>query len=573
MVIARIKLPVLRRLVGALVGAVMVPALWVGPAAASEVVAPAPAPRLLVAISVDQFSADLFAQYRQHFSGGLARLLGGAVFPSAFQSHAATETCPGHATLLTGVHPARSGIIANNWYDLTLKRADQRVYCAEDETDPNSTPKEPVVSAVHMKVPTLGERMKAAWPEARNVAVAGKDRAAIMMGGHLVDEIYWFEGRGFSTLSGRTMRPAALAENARILTLLGKGATAFSAPEWCRARARAVQAGKAVIGTGRFALAADAPNAFRLSPRLDAATLDLAARLVADMKLGKGAAPDMLSVSLSATDYIGHAYGHQGEEMCVQMAELDRELGAFFARLDAAGLDYVVVLTADHGGIDAPERLAQQAVPGAGRADVALGAAALSRAIAKRLDLGEFLAAPPEPGAPPARQLIYGDSLFGDYYVQPALPNETRAKVMAMLVAMLKDHPQQVTEVLTREEIARTPVPTGSPQDWTLRERVRMSFDPQRSGDVYVVLNRAIVPVPQGAPGITATHGSPWDYDRRVPLLFWRRGLAGMEQPAPVDTVDIAPTLSALIGLKVPEGAYDGRCLDVDGGAGNSCGK
>ncbi|MEO7383976.1 MAG: alkaline phosphatase family protein, partial [Novosphingobium sp.] len=79
---------------------------------------PAPPPRLIVALSIDQFSADLFAQYRAHYTGGLARLQQGAVFPSAFQSHAATETCPGHSTLLTGVHPARSGIISNNWFDL-----------------------------------------------------------------------------------------------------------------------------------------------------------------------------------------------------------------------------------------------------------------------------------------------------------------------------------------------------------------------------------------------------------------------------------------------------------------------
>jgi hypothetical protein len=98
--------------------------------------APAPEPtappKLVVAISIDQFSADLFAQYRQHFTGGFARLTQGAVFPSAFQSHAATETCPGHSTLLTGAHPSRTGIIANNWFDLDAKRADKRVYCAED---------------------------------------------------------------------------------------------------------------------------------------------------------------------------------------------------------------------------------------------------------------------------------------------------------------------------------------------------------------------------------------------------------------------------------------------------------
>ena len=535
------------------------------PEAAAPATPPAP-PKLVVAIAVDQFAADLFAQYRQHYTGGLARLLTGAVFPSAYQSHAATETCPGHSTLLTGVHPSRSGIVANNWYDLTQTRADKRVYCAENEKDPKSTSREPVVSADHLKVPTLGERMKATWPESRNVAVSAKDRAVMMMGGHLIDEAYWWLGKGFVTLNGRALAPAAQAENKQVTALLAKGAPAFAAPDWCKARARMIQAGSAQIGLGRFALAANQPDQFRVSPRMDAATLDLASKLVSDMKLGKGMAPDMLSVSLSATDYIGHAYGHQGEEMCVQMAELDRSLGAFFAKLDAAGLDYAVVLTADHGGLDTPERLTQQALPGARRAEAALTPAALSREIAKRLNLADYQ-------APAAPALIYADGAFGDYYIRRDLPAETRAKVTETLIAIFKEHPEQVAEVYTNEDLAKTPLPAGSPQDWTLRERARLSYDPDRTGDVYMMLRRAVVPIPNAAPGYTATHGSPWDYDRRVPLLFWRKGMAGMEQPAPVETVDIAPTLSALIGLKIPEGAYDGRCLDIDGSAGNSCGK
>ncbi|MFM9829613.1 MAG: alkaline phosphatase family protein, partial [Sphingomonas sp.] len=93
-------------------------------------------PKLIVTISVDQFSADLFAEYRTHWKGGFARLLTGAVFPSGYQSHAATETCPGHSTILTGMRPEHTGIIANNWTDLATARADKTVYCAEDESVP-----------------------------------------------------------------------------------------------------------------------------------------------------------------------------------------------------------------------------------------------------------------------------------------------------------------------------------------------------------------------------------------------------------------------------------------------------
>src|ERR1700755_1909150 len=92
-----------------------------------------PPPKLLVVISVDQFSADLFDEYRPHFTAGLARLAGGTDFRNGYQSHAATETCPGHSTILTGDHPARTGIIGNNWIDQSVNRSDVSVYCAEDE--------------------------------------------------------------------------------------------------------------------------------------------------------------------------------------------------------------------------------------------------------------------------------------------------------------------------------------------------------------------------------------------------------------------------------------------------------
>ena len=525
--------------------------------------APAPAPtgqpKLLVAISVDQFSADLFAQYRQHYTGGFTRLLGGAVFPSGYQSHAATETCPGHSTLLTGTHPARNGIIANNWFDPGIARADKRVYCSEDITDPASTSRDPVVTANFLKVPTLGDRIKAATPASRNVAVSAKDRAVMMMGGHNIDAAYWWKGAGFVTLKGRALSPAAVAQNTAVAALLKSGAPAFAPPAWCAPRNRATPIGKASVGTGRFALEAGKPDAYRVSPRMDRATVELANRLVDELNLGKSAAVDVLSVSLSATDYIGHALGNEGLEMCIQMDQLDKSLGLLFARLDARGIDYAVVLSADHGGLDTPERSGEQALPRAVRADKALAPAELAKAITART------------GIKTEGPLLYGDGPSGDFYFSRSLTPAQKAQGVAALVALTKAHPQ-VAAVFTTDELSKTPLPTGSAQDWSLRDRARASFDPQRSGDVVVLLDRAITPIPEPLPGVyIATHGSAWDYDRRVPMLFWRRGLAGFEQPNPVETVDIAPTLAAIIGLPVQDGSFDGRCLDIDGSAGNSC--
>lgn len=531
------------------------------PAQAAQPAENARPPKLILAIAVDQFSADLFAEYRRHFQHGLARLQEGAVFASGFQSHAATETCPGHATLLTGVRPARSRIIANNWFDPGIARADKRIYCSEDPRDPASTSDEPVVSAGLLKVPTLGDRLKAANRASRNVALSGKDRSAVMMSGHDADAVYWWKSGRFVTFGGRKASRAVEAANGQAAALIAKGESQLTPPQWCAARDRAVPVAGFTVGTARFPLKAGDEGGFRASPRLDAGTADLAIRLADEMELGRRSAPDVLSVSFSATDYIGHRYGHQGVEMCIQLAELDKQIGRILDHLDQRGVDYVAVLSADHGGFDAPERLGQQALPAAERADVALAPGELGKAITARTGI-----------AAPSGDLIYADGAFGDYYVSRALSPEQKARVLGELVAMLKAHPQ-VGAVYTASEIAAAPMPSGSPQDWTLLQRARASFDPERSGDLVSMLKRAVVPISRPSSGVVATHGSPWDYDRRVPILFWRRGVAGFEQPAPVETVDIAPSLAALLRLPVRDGEFDGRCLDIDGSAADTCGR
>jgi len=524
-------------------------------------VAPVPAtdaPKLMIAIAIDQFSADLFAQYRSHFTGGLARLAGGAVFPAGYQSHAATETCPGHSTILTGMRPAHTGVIANTWYDQSIARASKAVYCAEDETGTAPVPGDYVASVGHLLVPTLGERVKAVWPTSRNVAVAGKDRAALMMGGHRIDEVYWWKGKGFVTLEGATPGKVALEQNVAIATVLAAGDAGYALPGDCAAHDRPIAAGSVTVGTGRFALAPGDGNAFRASPRIDRAVLDLATRVVDADRLGRGPTPDVLAISLSATDYIGHGYGTQGAEMCIQLHQLDAALGDFFAALDARGIDYAVVLTADHGGFDAPERLRQQALPQAERADPALLPGALGRRVGEKLGLDP-------------RGLFLADGPAGDVWVRQGLSAEQKAAVVAAARADLLAQPQ-VAAVLTAAELAATPMPGGSPETWSLIQRARASFYAPRSGDFVVLLKRGVMALTSPGPGYVATHGSPWDYDRRVPILFWRKGMTAFEQPSPVETVDIAPTLAAWMGLKLPPGTFDGRCLDLDSGPGTTCG-
>jgi predicted AlkP superfamily pyrophosphatase or phosphodiesterase len=524
-------------------------------------------PDLVVAISVDQFSADLFSEYRSSFTGGLARLAQGVVFPSGYQSHAATETCPGHATIMTGVHSGRAGIIANNWIDLSIEREDKTVYCAEDERIDGSSfgditaaaQGDYIASVWHLLVPTLGDRLKKVSPDSRNVAVSGKDRAALMMGGHDVDEIYWWKGKGFSTLQGRKTLPAIAALNKSIASTIDKARPAFAVPAHCAARNARIAHGEGKsVGDYAFQRPEGAASVYRGSPDFDKSVLDAATVLIKELELGQGDATDILSVGLSATDYIGHGFGTEGLEMCIQMSELDRSLGQFFDLLDGADIDYVVMLTADHGGLDLPERMSLQGVATAQRVDPDLNAKTIGRKVAEVL------------GLPADQPVLYADGPFGDYYVSTELSADMRKKVKDSAVALIAAH-TQVEMVLEHDEIAAIEVPRSAPEEWTLPQRARASFHPDRSGDFVVLLKKAVTPIATTARGYVATHGSPWDYDRRVPILFWREGIRHFEQPLSVMTVDIAPTLGALVGVDIPAEENDGQCLDIDGGPLNSC--
>lgn len=506
---------------------------------------PAPPPRLLVVIAVDQLSSDLFEEYRPHFTGGLARLASGTVFRNGYQAHATTETCPGHATILTGTHPATNGIIGNYWYDLDLPRGDKRVYCAEDPRIAGSNSSDAAVSPFHLKVPTLGDVLKQRQPQSMNVAVAGKDRSAVMMGGRRVDQRWYWSGRRFATdLQGGSTPRSVVAANAAVSAMIAAPDPGLAPPPLCSAKASPVTVGKRSVGAGRLARPGGSRALFRASPAFDGAVLALSAALVQEMRLGSDAAPDILSIGLSASDYVGHRYGSGGQEMCLQLLSLDRDLGDFLQFLDRSGLEYAVALTSDHGIADVPERAREQGVAGAARVDPALGATALGSAIARKLNL--------------RGPVLIGD-YGGDIYVSHALSAADRASVLSEAQSFYRAHPQ-VAAVFSADELGRMPLPSGAPDRWSLAERARASFDRERSGDLIVLLRPNVTPIADPSASFIATHGSAWDYDRRVPIIFWRRGMASSERPDAVSTVDIMPTLASMLSLPPPP-ALDGKCL------------
>ena len=369
---------------------------WAAPAAP-----PPTAPKLIVVIAVDQFAASLYDRYRGGFTGGMARIGQGIGF-TGYQSHAATETCPGHSTILTGRHPAATGIVANTWFD---PKTGSSVYCVavRGTADPNAR------GPQNLRVDTLGDWLKRAQPQARVVSISGKDRAAIMLGGHHADAVYWWnDGVGFTTSSFAGPATSAVTEPAqafdRALFAHWRAAPPALWPADAPAACRALQqpetfgtlalsgrvppdaAGTVEIGPD-FVARTDFQDQLRVSPLFDQLTVEFADGIIDDDKLGHGPATDLLAISLSTTDYIGHRYGNGGAEMCVQMAALDHAVGMLFAKLDSLGVPYVVALTADHGGIDAAER-AKQHGTAAARIDTTAFVKALNDHLKTALSLG-----------------------------------------------------------------------------------------------------------------------------------------------------------------------------------------
>ena len=525
--------------------------------AAAQTAAPAAqdgraAPSLIVTVVVDQLSANLFNQYRSQFTGGLKTLADqGMVSINGYQTHGVTVTCAGHSTVLTGAHPARSGIPANDWLDTTTG---QETYCLAAPQNTlahgKNTDNGPV-GPEQLSASTLGDWLKAVSPESRVYGVSGKDRGAITLAGHKGDGAFWLtDNFGFTTYvepgqSAEARLAPVAALNARMIDRFTR-----QAPSWTYSNAACRRLEGQWTIAGQTFDSKVPPANFRLdnSPILDELTIEGAIELMDSRQLGRRGVTDMLGVSLSATDRIGHSYGTQGPEMCEQMLRLDTALGVLMDKLSTIPGGAIVVLTADHGGSDFPERSAVEGYPHAGRVDRALQPR-VNAALKARFGLDA------DPVMSSAGGFVIVDK------DRKSLPEPLRSQVLAAAIELLNAEPQ-VALAVARDELLAEPVPNSiNPEDLNVRERLRLSAVADRSPDIL----RAWQPGLTGqgrVGGAISSHGSPWDYDRRVPIVFWWPGAEGQERFLPMRTIDIAPTLANLIGVQ-PDGPIDGRCMDL----------
>jgi predicted AlkP superfamily pyrophosphatase or phosphodiesterase len=516
-------------------------------------------PKLVILLVVDQMRGDYVDKFLPQWTGGLRRLVEeGAWFRDTAYPYAATETCVGHATISTGALPATHAMVANAWWDRETRNL---VTCTADPNAKNSgyagASAQGGDSAWRMELPTFAEELKYQTNGAtRVVTFSLKARAAITMAGHKADAVTWADDGGWVTSSvyGPVPFVEHYAKNHPIKDDYGKTWTR-SLPDgsyWYDEKASGAVApegwGLTFPHPLRGKAAAAEPDAafykqWESSPFADAYLTKFAESAVDSLGLGKGGGTDFLGVAYSSLDYVGHEYGPRSWEIQDILARLDKDLGDLFAYLDkkVGRGGYVVALSADHGVAPIPEDM-QKTGADAG----VLHLAELQEKMEKALE--------PFHLAKPAIARVTGSDVYFAPDVYDKLKQDPKAMRAVMAAALAQPG---VAEVFRAEQLQSRPA-TQSP---TLRAMADGYF-PGRSGDLF------IVPKPYWLMDGTATgrarsygtgHGTPYNYDQRVPLLFMGFGVRHGEYFDDVTPADLAPTLAALCGVTLA--SRDGHVL------------
>jgi predicted AlkP superfamily pyrophosphatase or phosphodiesterase len=519
--------------------------------------------RLVLQLTVDGLRADLLSRYADRFGeGGFLYLKqNGVVFANAHYQHANTETIVGHATLATGAQPSVHGMTGNVWFDA---ETGELAYNIEDADFPLLPSREKARTGAQVDpaqklarsqgrsprallAETFADKLKSyTGGKARVFAVSGKDRGAVALAGK-AGKAFWL-----STNSGDFVTSAYYYD---------------SYPDWAskwngqrKAEAFADQQWELLNESDTYLLAHQDDRPYEtdlrgygrvfphqfggvddkllysqviVSPQGDKLTADFAGQLLVSEQLGQDSVPDYLSVSFSGVDAVNHFFGPSSLENEDMVLQLDRTMAEFLAFVDEkVGLKHtLIVLSADHGMAELPEYKTEQGYD-AGRltSDVVLAAATR---IGKQ---------------------TYGADDLVKFYYRPFLYLDDGAIAAA---GLQKDEvASAMAEALTREQgiyLAITPSGIEQLPDSGLLQQVRNNIHPVRSGDIYVVQDPYWFNFDKGP--VAAMHGSPWNYDTHVPVVFAGAGMDAQMVYRRIQPADVAPTLSALLGMSPPASA------------------
>ncbi len=492
-----------------------------------------PRPKLILALTVDQFRYDYLVRFRDQYTGGLARLLNhGAVFTNAYYNHFPTVTAIGHSTFLSGATPSVSGIIGNSWYD---RQSEKSVTSVSDGSvkmlgGSSRGAGGDAASPRRMLVSTLGDELKMAGRDSKVIGISVKDRSAILPAGHMADGAFWFDpssGNFVSSTHYFKELPAWVNDFNK-----SRHADRFLGAEWTPLEG----------GSPYKKLSSTPDNAFYTSlegsPHGNELVAAFARAAMLGERLGRRNTTDLLAVSFSANDYIGHDLGPDAPQVRDVSIRTDKMLGELFSFLDAQiGMKNVlVVLTADHGVAPLPEVNQQRRMPGGRVLEKNLSARVEER-LKEKYGEGQWIAGRTGASFYLNEQLIRQKGL-------------NHAEVAEMAAATARAIPN-VFRSYTREQLARGSVP-GDPID----RRVLNGFFYQRAPDVTVIADPYYLFEAKGT-----SHGMPFGYDSHIPLILMGEQIRPGRYHALVRPNDIAPTLATLLEVETPSGSV-GRALD-----------
>ena len=526
-------------------------------AACASGVEPRARPALVVLIVVDGLPQRQLVDYRdQLVEGGLRRFLDqGRWFAEAHHGHALTVTAPGHAVMLTGAYPGRTGIIGNEWRDRATGELTSSTTDAAHTYIGHKTGKLDGTSPKNLRVETLGDVLERASPGSKVIAIAGKDRGAILTAGRtgtaymyqaqtgrFASSTYYMKAHPAWVAAFDARKPADAWFHRQWRPLLPDSEYARSLPDdqpWYSPGGKLPK----MMGEGQDAPGPSYYASLLISPFVDALTLDFARAAIAGEDLGADDSPDILVLCLSGHDYVNHYYGAESRLSHDHVLQLDRLLRDFFRDLDArVGRErYVAALSADHGFTPVPDH-SRALGRDAGRVDLRRMLARVNSALEHELGDGAWL-----------RFITYAD-LALDERVAARHGVGVQAALEAARKEVLKE--PGIAAVYTRAQIEGL-----AARDAPYLEAVRRGWDRERSGDLQLVMKPYWVP----GGGFTrgTTHGSPHRYDTHVPLAFYGPAWVSPGRvDAPVAIVDLAPTLAALLGIS-PPAASQGRPLPL----------
>ena len=534
-------------------------------------------PRLILQITVDQLRGDLPARFLNRMGEGGFRyfLEEGIVYGNAHHAHANTETIVGHATLATGAHPSAHGMIGNIWFDrgtgsLTYNIEDDRYGLLTEGADVDKQteidPTQKVAgtdgrSPAAMLVSTFGDELSIYTAGIAKVfGVSIKDRGAVSFAGH-AGKAFWFSKSAGEFVTSRFYYD----KYPEWVTAFNKAGPTrrFADTSW-----ELLQDPSRYLFGNRDDQAWELdlppfgrtfPHAFgpadgsgfttflTVSPAGDELTLEFARALIENEALGTDPVTDFLSVSFSSTDYVGHLFGPSSLEAEDNLLRLDRTLAALLAYVDEkVGLDNtLVVLSADHGGPEAPGDLQQYGFEANYVDPDSWEKEAGFAALKERFGIGEEL----------IRQ-----------YAHPYL--YLNHEVIAENGLSLGEVEEAVTAELVKFEgvalaVSSTAMAHGQLPNTPLMRSVLNNYNPRRSGDIYVVFRPHWFINDFDGLTVAATHGSPWRYDTFVPVFFAGAGIEPQKIYREIHTIDVAPTLSAVAGTKPPSGTRGKVLVEV----------